>query len=116
MQLNDAAGVLVAHRRILRTEWVNSRRDNGNLANAKIALDVLWHGEDRGVIGLHERPQECPVFSVGGGQVNVTAPDPLAAVAGAERAQRSRLWIVNDDVIEVILEVDSVKIGRASCR
>ncbi len=86
VQRHDAPRVVVAHRRVLRTQRVDRRWDDGDLANAQIVLHVLRHSEDRCVECLHERTQETPILLIGGGHIDVAAPDPAAAVGGTQGA------------------------------
>src|SRR2546427_367509 len=76
---------------------------------------VLAGAEDGGVVGFQVRREEPQHGRVRGGQVDVAAPDPLPSPLAQVR-ERSRLGIVDDDVVVLVLETRGVEFVEMAIR
>src|SRR6266704_2241098 len=69
---------------------------------------VLAGTEDGGIVGLQMRREKSQHGWVRRSQIDVAAPDPLPSPLAQVR-ERSRLGIVDDDVVVLVLETGGVE-------
>ena len=101
----DEGGVVGREGHVLRRERVDRRRDD---ADAVVAVDpvrhVGGHVPDGRVVLLDQRLQAGDRRRVGLGEVDVAAPDPVAALLGGAAPQPDRLRVVDDDRVPLALQ------------
>ena len=101
----DEGGVVGREGHVLRRERVDRRRDD---ADAVVAVDSLrhvgGHVPDGRVVLLDQRLQAGDRRRVGLGEVDVAAPDPVAALLLGAAAQADRLRVVDDDRVPLALQ------------
>ena len=76
-------------------------------------LDVLLGREDGRVVPVHDRFEEVPDRTVGGREVDVAAPDPLALATRAlveDLQERGGLWVMDHHDVEVVGELRRVRV------
>ena len=102
----DEGGVVGGEGHVLRRERVDRRRDDAGSRRdaAHPGRDVGGQVPDGGVVLLDHRQQAGDRRRVGLGEVDVAAPDPVAALLLGAAAQPDRLRVVDDDRVPLALQ------------
>ena len=93
----DPVDLLAPQRQVLLAPRIDARGDQ--VLGVGQRLGEGGQGEDAGVVGPHQIPEELPDRAMRPADVDVAAPDPRAAPGLDEAQEPGRLWVVDEDEV-----------------
>ena len=103
--VDDVGRILGRKGHVLRRQRIDRGRPDVRRRQARRPRDVLVHVEDRRVVAAECRQQEVEHTLIGCREIDVAAPDPARRRRGEALDHESRLRIVDDHEVVLVLEL-----------